>query len=185
MPRLGTRLGELARRHTWTVDLATVGVLYLVTLFATATGSPPQPAALGAAAVLVAGVSYGALLLRRRRPLLVLAVTLAGAEVYLALCRGEMVLTAPLIALYAVADTDSGRRRPIAIAGLAVVALAGLHALQHRGATSGANGVGSACGRGHGKIAGVWLLARVALVVFRSTTGCADRRRAQPLPVRG
>jgi signal transduction histidine kinase len=133
------RLRELARHHARAVDLAVVSVIFLVTLFATATatGSSPRAAGLSASAVLVAGVSYGALLLRRRRPLLVLAVTVAGAEVYLALCRGELVLTAPLVALYAVAESGGGHRRPVAIGGLAVVALAGLHALQRPGSWLG------------------------------------------------
>jgi hypothetical protein len=71
----------------------------------------------------------GALVWRRRRPFVVLAVATAGAVVYAGLsgARG-WVLAAPLIALYSAAD-GTGQRRALTLGRLVVLALALTHAL--------------------------------------------------------
>jgi signal transduction histidine kinase len=77
----------------------------------------------------VAALAAGALVWRRRWPLPVLVVTLGAAEAYLRISAGqEVVLAAPLIALYTVADRSPRRLAPI-VAILAVVTFVGLHAM--------------------------------------------------------
>ncbi|WP_433053076.1 sensor histidine kinase [Dactylosporangium sp. CS-033363] len=104
-----------------------VGVVVLVTTHGSPTGMPIEPAAL--AAVLVA---CAALALRRRHPFAAFLVSSIAAEVYLIVnhssTNGTMILAAPLIALYTVAESQS-RRRALAIGVLAVLAFAGLHML--------------------------------------------------------
>ncbi|WP_426508461.1 sensor histidine kinase [Dactylosporangium sp. McL0621] len=106
-----------------------VGVVVLVTTHGSPTGRPLEPATL--AAVVVA---CGALALRRRHPFAAFLTSSVGAEVYLVLnhstTNGTMILAAPLIALYTVAESESeSRRRALAIGVLAVLAFAGLHIL--------------------------------------------------------
>ncbi|MEU7868273.1 sensor histidine kinase [Dactylosporangium sp. NPDC049140] len=104
-----------------------VGVVVLVTTHGSPPGRPLEPATL--AAVVVA---CGALALRRRHPFAAFLTSSVGAEVYLVLnhstTNGTMILAAPLIALYTVAESES-RRRALAIGVLAVLAFAGLHIL--------------------------------------------------------
>jgi signal transduction histidine kinase len=109
-------------------DLAIAGIALAVTLLTTA--GVPQARPLDAATVGIAVVTAGALVLRRRYPFLTLAVSTIGAELFLLLFKGDggaLVVTAPLIALYTVADLST-RRRGVIIAVLAVLVLGGLHA---------------------------------------------------------
>ncbi len=129
MSALG-RLRRAARRHPH-ADIAVAAVLYTVTLVTTVGGPPAARGRLGIAAVLIGGVACGALVARRRWPFPVLVASFAAAEAYMALFEGHegaLVLAAPLIALYTVAETSS-RRRAVTIGGLAVLALAGVHML--------------------------------------------------------
>jgi signal transduction histidine kinase len=106
-------------------------VLLAVVLVTTAAGPGATWGRPDVAAVVVAAVACGALVLRHRFPFLVLVVSAAAAEVYLAHFHGHegsLVLAAPLIALYTVADSGS-RRRALIIGTLAVFALAGVHAI--------------------------------------------------------
>jgi signal transduction histidine kinase len=106
-------------------------VLLAVILVTTAAGPGATWGRPDGAAVVVAAVACGALVLRHRFPFLVLAVSAIAAEGYLAHFHGHegsLVLAAPLIALYTVADSGS-RRRALTIGALAVFALAGVHAL--------------------------------------------------------
>jgi signal transduction histidine kinase len=122
------RLRHAARRHPH-ADIAIAAIVYAVTLVTTAAG--PQGGRLDATAVLVAALACGALAARHHWPYTVFLVSAVAAETYLVLYRGHqgsMVLAAPLIALYTVADTSS-RRRALTIGVLAVLAFAGLHML--------------------------------------------------------
>jgi signal transduction histidine kinase len=83
------------------------------------------------AGLLVSGVACGALVVRRRFPFTVVLVSAVAAEAYLVIYlygHGELVLGAPMVALYTVADS-SNRRRGLLIGGLVVVGLAGIHIL--------------------------------------------------------
>jgi signal transduction histidine kinase len=109
--------------------MATAAVVFIVTLLTTAAG--PGGGALDAVAVTLAAVASGALIGSRRFPLLVLLTSTVAAEAYLVYYHGhhgEMVLIAPLLALYTVADT-SPRWRGLVIGCLAVLTFAGLHML--------------------------------------------------------
>jgi signal transduction histidine kinase len=108
-------------------DIAIAAVVYAVTLLTATAG--PDTGELSPHAAGVAAVACGALVWRRRWPFPVLVVTLIAAEGYLRLTGGqEVVLAAPLIALYTVADRSPRRLAPI-IAVLAIVTFVGLHAL--------------------------------------------------------
>ncbi|GAA3449793.1 histidine kinase [Dactylosporangium matsuzakiense] len=104
-----------------------VGLVVLATTHGSPTAIPVEPAAL--TAVIVA---CGSLALRRRHPLTVFLVSSVAAEGYLVLnhssTNGTLILTAPLIALYTVAESQV-RRRALIIGVLAVLAFAGLHML--------------------------------------------------------
>jgi signal transduction histidine kinase len=110
-------------------DIAVAALLYVLTLVTTA--SPPSAARLGWPALVLAAVACGALAVRRRWPFPVLIASASAAEGYLALFprhEGALVLVAPLLALYTVADTSS-RRRAVVVGALAIGALAGLHVI--------------------------------------------------------
>lgn len=80
-------------------------------------------------ALMLAGVACGALIVRRRWPYPALFVSTAAAEAYLAHASGEggtLILTAPLIVLYTVAES-TGRRRSLVVAGLLVLTLGAFH----------------------------------------------------------
>jgi signal transduction histidine kinase len=134
------RLHAVARRHPH-ADLAIVAVVFVVTLLTTEAG--PTGGRLDATAVLIAAVASGALSARRRYPVLVLLVTTAAAESYLVHYggrNGEMLLVAPLIALYTVADLSS-RRRALIASVLGVLAFAGLHMMIKPSSPLGADNV--------------------------------------------
>ncbi len=122
---------RLARHHQRAADLAAAVLVFAATLLASAGGQSsggPRP---GLAGVLTAAAACGALAVRRRWPLPALLVSAVGAETYMALYRsqtGMLVLVAPLIALYTVADR-ADRRRGLTIGGLAVAAIGVAHGL--------------------------------------------------------
>ncbi len=123
-------LRRVTRRHPHLADLAAATVIFAVTLEITMTG----PAASGRVAlvsVIFAAVACGVLAARRSYPVTVLVISVATAEAYLAQTRGRgatMLMLAPLIALYTVADI-SDRRRGRLVGGLAVLALIASHML--------------------------------------------------------
>ena len=130
LARLGwlAPLGRHARRQPH-ADIATAAVVFVVTLLTTAT--MPSPTRVDAAAVAVASVACGVLVLRRRHPFTAFVVSAVAAEAYLAMYgghEGAMVLAAPLIALSTAAEQGS-RRRALLIGVLAVLALAAVHML--------------------------------------------------------
>jgi len=113
-------------RHT---DPAVAAILLAVVLVTTVTDVAPSGPGPGLAEAVAAAVACGSLVLRRRHPLLVLGVSTVAAEVYLALLKGEggdLVLAAPLIALYTLAER-SGRRPAIVIGGALVFVLGAVH----------------------------------------------------------
>jgi signal transduction histidine kinase len=117
------------RRHPRYVDLAIAAGVYLATI-APSAFEPVQvhnvPLARG---TVVVGVVCGVLVLRRRWPFVVLVLTIMGAEAYLmAPGTNVMVLAAPLVALYTVADT-AGWRWSLTIGAPAVGLLVALHVL--------------------------------------------------------
>ncbi len=107
-------------------DIAVSAVLFAVTLLTT----PGAGGRLTPSAVTMAGVACGALVMRRSWPVAVLVVCTIAAEGYLAHSQGRagnLVLAAPLIALYTVADMAS-RRRAWLVGILAVLVLGAVHA---------------------------------------------------------
>lgn len=121
-----------AARHRPHADIAVAAVVCAVTLLTTVAGPATSRGRLGAGPALLAAVACAALVWRRRWPVAVLLTTAVTAEAYLYVVRGpEAVLAAPLIALYAVADS-ADRRHALTIGGLAVAALAGIHLLPGR-----------------------------------------------------
>ena len=112
------------------VDLA-IGLVVGVVVLATTHGTP-HAAPLDVTATLVAAVACLVLALRRRWPLHTFLVSSVAAETYLVFnhktANGTLILAAPLIALYTVAESAS-RRRALTIGVLAVSAFAGLHML--------------------------------------------------------
>lgn len=125
-------LRRTALRHQKATDVVVAILLCTATFVTTAVG----PGRLGPAAAVAGGIGYGALCLRRRWPCLVLAVSTAAAEVYMVLTGphqmtggAQLVLSAPLIALYTVAERTGGLLRKVTAGGLVVAALSGLHAL--------------------------------------------------------
>jgi signal transduction histidine kinase len=126
------RLHDTVRGHPRGADLAMAVVVYAATLVTTV-GAVPRPGSgrLSADAALAAAAACGALGVRRRWPFAALLISAAGAEAYLAHYHGDngvLILAAPLIALYTLADSGD-RRRALTVGGLAVLALAGVHAV--------------------------------------------------------
>ncbi|MFC4998154.1 histidine kinase [Dactylosporangium cerinum] len=110
-------------RRPFVTDLAIAAVVCVVALVTTR-GVP-------AAGLVPAAVACGALVARRRTPFTVFLVSSVAAEIYLVVHHGNggvLILAAPLIALYTLAESGS-RRRALTIGVLAVLAFAGLHML--------------------------------------------------------
>jgi signal transduction histidine kinase len=129
MGRLRRRLRPIAVvvRGNPRADIAIAAVVLAVTLLTAA--AEPDRGELSPHAAGVAALAAGALVWRRRWPFPVLVVTVGAAEAYLRLSAGqEVVLAAPLIALYTVADRSPRRLAPT-VAVLVVVTFVGLHAL--------------------------------------------------------
>jgi signal transduction histidine kinase len=124
-------LRQAAARHRHLADLAVAAVIFTAAVLTSAGATPAAGHRPGAAGMLIAAAACGALTARKRWPLAVLAVTAVGAEAYLATYRGQtglLILLAPLVALYTVADRTE-RRRGLTAGGLAVAALAVGHAV--------------------------------------------------------
>ncbi|WP_203920459.1 sensor histidine kinase [Rugosimonospora africana] len=123
-------------------DIAIAAILFAVVLL-TAVAGPPQGREPLDATWVLAAVACAALTVRRRWPFPVLVVSSLTAEAYLAPQAGHdgvLLLAAPLIALYTVAEA-SARRRALLIGGLAVLALGGAHMLLKPTAWIGAENI--------------------------------------------
>jgi signal transduction histidine kinase len=122
------RMHRLARRQPH-ADVAIAATVLAVTLLTTAASPPGVRFNPGSA--LVAAVCCTALAVRRWWAMPAFLVSAVAAEIYLAMYPGHdgaMILAAPLIALYTVAEQGS-RRHGLIIGILAVLALAGVHML--------------------------------------------------------
>jgi signal transduction histidine kinase len=135
------RLRRAAHRQPH-ADIAIAVVLFAVVLLAAVAGPPQGRDPVGGTTVLAA-VACGVLVVRRRWPFPVLVASSVAAEAYLAPMAGHegtLLLAAPLIALYTVAEA-SARRRALLIGGLAVLALGGAHILLKPSSWIGAENV--------------------------------------------
>jgi signal transduction histidine kinase len=170
------RLRHLARRRPH-ADIALAAVVYAVVLLTTAAAPAGR---LAPASVAVAALSCGVLVVRRRWPFGVFLASAFAAEAYLAMHlghQGVMVLAAPLIALYTVAEASS-RRRGLVIGALAVLALAAVHVLARPSSWLGAENLALAAFGGLAVAAGDAARSRreyLAEVEARARRAEADR----------
>lgn len=134
-------LRRTVRRHADLAD-ATIALAVFAATALTAFAGHGAAAADRTMAIVSAALACGALAGRRRHPLVVLAVSVAGSEVFFGATGGtggELILLAPLIALYTVADLVE-RRVGRLVCGGALFALAFVHIL-HRWALLGPENV--------------------------------------------
>jgi signal transduction histidine kinase len=125
--RVVGHLRGVAHSRPHLADLAVALVVLLATLLTT---SSPGHLRDGVS-VLLAALACGVLLVRRRWPYAVLLVSAVAAEAYLARfddSTGTLILAAPLIALYTLAETKD-RRRSLLVAGLLVLGIGAFHTL--------------------------------------------------------
>ena len=124
-------LRQAARRHTHLADAGIALAVFAATLLTAFAGRSTAAEGHRTVGIVAAALGCGVLAGRRRRPLVALAVSAGAAEVFLAesgTSSGVLILLAPLIALYTVADLVE--RRPGLILGCAAVAaLALVHAV--------------------------------------------------------
>ena len=124
MPVLG-HLRCAAHHRPHLADLTIAVVVLLVLLLTTA--APGDK--LDVPALLLAAGASAALLLRRRWPWTTLLLSTVAAEVFLGRYPGDdgmLILTAPVIALYTLAETQD-RRRSLLVAGALVLGTGALH----------------------------------------------------------
>jgi signal transduction histidine kinase len=123
-------LQRIAHDRPHVADVATALVVWLVALLTTTTGHHLRDGI----AVALSAVACGVLVLRRHRPYTVLLVSTLAAEGYLARVAGggTLILAAPLIALYTVAES-AARKRSLLIAGLLVLLIGTFHTLVKSG----------------------------------------------------
>jgi len=131
-------LGHLrgaVRRHPHLADAAIALAVLAATAATTLAGHQAAGAGGRAVAAAAAAAACGALAGRRRRPLAALAVSALAAEAFLLVTpdgSGVLILLAPSIALYTVAERVA-RRRGLIVGGGALAALALLHVVLHPG----------------------------------------------------
>jgi hypothetical protein len=116
-------LRRVGRRHPH-ADVAVAATLFAVTLATTSAGPGQVHGRLSAAAVPLAAVAWAPLVVRRKWPFPVLVVSTVAAEAYLMphwTNPSWLILAAPLIVLYTVAE-HSARRWALLVGGLVVVA---------------------------------------------------------------
>ena len=130
-----SHLRGAVRRHPHLADAAIALAVLAATAATTFTGHQPATADGRAVAVTAAVIACGALTGRRHRPFASLGVSALAAEVFLFVtpdAGGVLILLAPCIALYTVAEQVE-RRRGLVIGGGSLAALALLHAMMHPG----------------------------------------------------
>ncbi|NUU20994.1 MAG: two-component sensor histidine kinase [Streptomycetaceae bacterium] len=131
-------LRQAGRRHAHLADAAIALAVFAATLLTAFAGRSAAAGGHSTAAIVAAALGCGVLIGRRRRPLVALGVSAAAAEVFLAESGGNsgvLILLAPLIALYTVADLVE--RRPGLILGSAAVAALALLHVVHKPALLG------------------------------------------------
>lgn len=114
---------ELRRRA---VDVMIAAMLFAVALMTATRGFHAQSSVWAA---LLAAIACGSTVWRRHEPTVVFVVTTVAAEGYLAVTRSEaglLVLAAPMIVLYTLAETTS-RLRALILGGLAFLVMFALH----------------------------------------------------------
>jgi signal transduction histidine kinase len=115
-----------ARRHAKLAD-ATISLAVFAATVLTA--------AMSTGTIWATAIGCGVLALRRSHPVMVLGVSAVAAEVVLhesTGASGVLIMLAPCVALYTVADLVEGRRG-LVIGGSVLAALVGLHVLMHLG----------------------------------------------------
>jgi signal transduction histidine kinase len=121
-------LRRAAREHPQLADAAIAAAVFVAATLTTFHGSPAGAIGNRGLATAAAVTACGALVLRRLHPVLVLAAGAVAAEVFLVETRGTanvLILLAPCIALYTVADVIERRRGLlIGVAALAACVLA-------------------------------------------------------------
>lgn len=126
--RLSGHLRGVVGRHAQLADMTIAVTVFAATVLTAAAGR-----SLGAVATGAAAVGCGVLMLRRPHPVIALAASAIAAEVFLhdtSGASGVLILLAPCVALYTVADLVE-RRRGLAIGGGTLAALVGVHLLMH------------------------------------------------------
>jgi signal transduction histidine kinase len=126
-------LRRAVRDHPHLADTTAALAVFGATALTTFAGHPAAVVGNRAAALLFAALACGALAARRRHPLAVLLASAMATEVFLVQtggASGVLILLAPAIALYTVADLVE-RRRGLIFGGAALAALAISHALMH------------------------------------------------------
>jgi signal transduction histidine kinase len=132
---LFSRLRGAVRRHAQLADAAIAIAVFAAAMVTAFAGHPAAAAGNRAFAAAAAAVGCGALALRRRHPVAALVVSAVAAEAFLHETSGSsgvLILLAPCVALYTVAEL-ADRRRGLLIGGCAIAALAGMHTLMHMG----------------------------------------------------
>jgi signal transduction histidine kinase len=125
-------LRRTVRRHPHLADATIALAVFTATLLTAFAGHPTAATGNRATAIIAATFACGALVGRRRLPLWTLVVSGAAAELFLVEAggsRGTLILLAPSIAFYTVADLVE-RRRGLIIGSIALAALAVVHAVQ-------------------------------------------------------
>jgi signal transduction histidine kinase len=117
------------RRHALLAEVTIALAVFVATAVTTFAGHPAATVGNRSVALLAAVLGCGVLAGRRLHPLVALGVSAVAAEVFLSQTgggRGVLILLAPSIALYTVADLVE-RRRGLFLAGGALAALAIAH----------------------------------------------------------
>jgi signal transduction histidine kinase len=130
-----SHLRSAVRRHPHLADAAIALAVLAATAATTFTGHQPSTADGRAIAVAAAVTACGALTGRRYRPMASLGVSALAAEAFLVAtpdASGVLILLAPSIALYTVAEHVE-RQRGLIVGGGALAALALLHVVLHPG----------------------------------------------------
>jgi signal transduction histidine kinase len=124
-------LQRIARDRPHVADAAAALVVWPAALLTTTTGHHLRDGL----AVALSAVACGVLAVRRRWPYAVLLISTVAAESYLARVAGgggTLILAAPLIALYTLAESGP-RRRSLLVAGVLVLLIGTFHTLARSG----------------------------------------------------
>src|SRR4051794_7438468 len=159
--------------HPGATDAALAATVTAAVLLTTV--AAPGGGGLTAPAVLTALLASGVLAVRRQHPLVVLAVSAVAAEAYLIQYhghQGSVVVVAPLIALYTVADLSGARRAPT-VGVLVLLVFGAVHVLIKRSSWIGTDNLTLAA------LGGVALAAGVASRNRRAYLAEVQARAAQ------
>jgi signal transduction histidine kinase len=133
--KLPGQLRRLARRHAHLADAMVALAVFTATAVTTFAGHRAGVAIDHVAALGWSALACGALAVRRRWPLTAMVVAVAAVEPFFSAAgngSGVLIVLAPCIAIYTVAE-QAERRRALIICGFAVAAFVIVHAVQHPG----------------------------------------------------